>query len=77
MSNFMPDEIEFFRNYKKNGYKKDDKIMLEHSKLTCQEAISKAKENQLKTLGDKLADPSTGQKTCWKIMNNFLNKCMV
>ena len=26
-------------------------------------------------LGSKLADPSTGQKTYWKILNKLLNKC--
>ena len=66
-----------FRKYKKNGYKNEDKVILERSKLTCQEAISNAKDTHLKTLGHRLANPSTGQKTYWKIMNKFLNKCKI
>ena len=29
----------------------------------------------MKAQGDKLADPKTAQKTYWKILNTFLNKC--
>ena len=36
-----------------------------------------AKETYLKSQGAKLADPSTGPKTYWKISNMFLNKCKV
>ena len=43
----------------------------------CQQAIVNAKENYLKNLGSKLADPSTGQKSYWKILNKFLNKCKI
>ena len=36
-----------------------------------------AKEHYLRDLGEKLADPATGQKTYWKILNKFLNKCKI
>ena len=35
------------------------------------------KESHLKNLGSKLADPTTGQKSYWKILNKFLNKCKI
>ena len=33
--------------------------------------------NYLKNLGSKLADPTTGQNSYWKILNKFLNKCKI
>ena len=41
------------------------------------EAIKNAKEDYMRSLGDKLADAATGQKTYWKILNKLLNKCKV
>ena len=40
-------------------------------------AIEKAKEKHLADMGAKLADPSTGQKSYWRILNKLLNKCKV
>ena len=40
-------------------------------------AIKDAKEKYFTDLGAKLAAPSTGQKVYWKILNKFLNKCMI
>ena len=30
-----------------------------------------------RNLGSKIADPNTGQKSDWKILNKFLNKCKI
>ena len=51
-----------FKKYKKNGYKNDDKAIVDRLRNECQEAIVNAKESHLKNLGSKLADPTTGQK---------------
>ena len=61
-------------NYRK-GFKADDKIVLERHRQICSDAILSAKENYLKQQGEKLSNPNTSQKTYWKIMNSFLNKC--
>ena len=66
-----------YRKYKNNGYKNEDKIILDRFRNECFNAITNAKEKYLRHLGDKLADPTTGQKTYWKILNKFLNKCKV
>ena len=66
-----------FKRYRRNGYKNDEKIIVDRLKTESQELILKAKEKYLKDLGAKLADPSTGQKSYWKIMNKFLNKCKI
>ena len=41
------------------------------------ETVKTAKDKHLQKLGNKLADPSTGQKVYWKILNKFLNKCKI
>ena len=64
-----------FKRYKKNGYKNEDKVVVDRLRNECQEAIVNAKENYFKNLGSKLADPTTGQKSYWKILNTFLDKC--
>ena len=66
-----------YRKYKNNGYKNEDKIILDRLRNECFLAITNAKEKYLRNLGEKLADPTTGQKTYWKILNKFLNKCKI
>ena len=66
-----------FYKYKENGYKNEDKAIVDRLKNECYEAIKEAKEKHLSVLGAKLADPTTGQKTYLKFLNKFLNKCKV
>ena len=65
----------FFKNYKKHGYKPDDKIKLETFRKECKEAVERAKTDYLTNLGSKLNDPNTSQKAYWKIINRAMNKC--
>ena len=71
----MRKQKKIYRNYKINGFKDDDKLKLDNIKDECFQAINTSKENYLKSLGLKLIDKTTGQKTYWKILNGFLNKC--
>ena len=64
-----------FKRYKGNGYNNDDKIILDRLRNESYEAIKNSKEKYLTNMGAKLADPATGQKSYWKILNKFLNKC--
>ena len=43
--------------------------------MDISQAILTAKENYLIKQGLRLSDPNTAQKTYWKILNSFLNKC--
>ena len=53
-----------FKSYKLiNGYKIEEQIRVGRLKTEWQEAVANAKENRLKDLGSKLADPTTGQKS--------------
>ena len=51
-----------FKKYKDNGYTESDKLKVEQSKSEVSTLILEAKENYLVSQGEKLADPSTGQK---------------
>ena len=66
-----------FNRYKRNGYKTEDKIAVDRLRSESQKAILNAKEKYLKDLGKKLADPTTGQKAYWRILNKLLNKCKI
>ena len=65
----------FFKNYKKHGYKPEDKTQLDSFRVECQTAIEEAKNNYLNSLGSKLNDSYTSQKSYWKIINKVMNKC--
>ena len=64
-----------FKNYKKHGYRIEDKDRLDTFRLECQQAVGTAKMTYLKNLGNKVNDPSTTQKSYWKIINRVINKC--
>ena len=64
-----------FKNFKKHGYKADDKVRLDLFRKECQEAVNKSKTNYLKNLGNKLNDPNTCQKVYWKVISKVMNKC--
>ena len=65
----------FFKSYKKNGYKTEDKARLESFRRECHEAVEAAKQSYLQNLGNKVNDPNTSQKSYWKIINKIMNKC--
>ena len=74
VKNLLRKQNKFYKKYKKNGYKTEDKDILDRIKEDSFQAIKKARETFLRKQGLKLADPNTGQKTYWKILNRFLNK---
>ena len=63
-----------YKNYKKHGYKADDKIRLDNFRLECQNAIEDAKNAYMTELGNKLHNQCTSGKIYWKIINKVLNK---
>ena len=65
----------FFKKYKKHGYKVADKVRLDSFRKECQEAVDSAKKAYITSLGSKLHDPNTSQKSYWKIINRVMNKC--
>ena len=67
----------FYKKYRLNGFKADDKVTVDRIREECFQAIKTSKENDLKSLGDKLIDKTTGPKTNWSIINSLLNKCKI
>ena len=64
-----------FKNYKKHGYKREDRDRLDTFRMECQQAVESAKLTYLKNLGNKVNDLGTSQKSYWKIINRVMNKC--
>ena len=63
-----------YKNYKRHGYKEDDKVRLETFRSECNEAIESAKLLYLSNLGKRLNDPDTTPKNYWKIIHRVMNK---
>ena len=75
--NRLRKQNELYRKYKYKGYLSSDKINLDTFRSDTANIIESTKEKYLMSQGVKLADQSTGQKTYWKIMNEFLNKTKI
>ena len=56
---------------------KKKRVNLDTFRSDTANIIESTKEKYLMSQGVKLADQSTGQKTYWKIMNEFLNKTKI
>ena len=65
----------FFKNYKRKGYKEEDKVRLDLFRTECQKAVESAKVSYLTNMGNKLKNPGTSQKSYWKIIHRVMNKC--
>ena len=52
-----------FENYKKHGYKDDDKARLDAFRNECQLAVETARHSYLRNLGKKLNGPNTSPKS--------------
>ena len=77
IKNLMRRQNSFYKKYKRNGYKLEDKVKVDKFRDECFQAINMSKHNYLTDLGNKLIDKNTGRKTFWKIVNNLLNKCKI
>ena len=63
-----------YRNYKKHGYREEDKTTLEVLRTECKESIEAAKNTYLEKLANSLNDPTTTPKNYWKIIYRVMNK---
>ena len=64
-----------FKNYKKHGYKAEDKVRLDVLRTECQQAVETSESSYLMNLGNKANNLNTSQKSFWKIINRVMNKC--
>ena len=63
-----------YQNYKKHGYKNEDKERLDSFRDECKEAIDSAKLLYLNNLGSRLNSSDTTPKNYWKIIHRAMNK---
>jgi hypothetical protein len=63
-----------YRNYKRHGFRNEDKNRLDILRDECQKAIESAKLTYLRNLGNNLNDPDTTPKNYWKIIHHVMNK---
>ena len=64
-----------FKNFKRHGYKQEDKFRIDIFRKECQEEVENAKLSYLTNIGNKLHSPNTNHKIHWKIINTLMNKC--
>ena len=65
------------KKYRVNGFREEDKAHVDRIRNECFQSVRESREKYLKSLGNKLIDKSTGQKTYWGVINMFLNKCKI
>ena len=63
-----------YRNYKRHGFRIEDKSRLDSFRSGCHMAIKSRKTLYLKNLGSQLNDPCTTPKNYWKIIDRVMNK---
>ena len=59
-----------YRKFRNNGFKTEDKVILDACRVECSQEINDAKTAYLTNQGAKLADPTLSQKAYWKILEN-------
>ena len=58
-----------FKDFKKDGYKSEDKSRVDIFRDECKNCIDNSKKGYIKQMG------MTSKKAYWKIMNRVKNKC--
>ena len=75
LKSMLKKQNRLYQNFKKHGYKNDDRLRLDIFSEECKTAVAKAKNKFVTRLGNNLADPNTSKKAYWKIINKLMNKC--
>ena len=75
VKNMLRKQNKIYKKYKRNGYKNEDKVIMDRLRNECFVAIESVKEKCLRDLGKRLADPTTGQNIYWKILKKYLSEC--
>ena len=63
-----------YHNYKKHGYREEDKVKLEAIRTECHESIEAAKLSYLDNLAKDLHESKSTSKNYWKIIHRVMNK---
>ena len=68
-------ENRLFNNYKRYGYKAEEKVRFDAFRIEFQKEVETAKLFYLTILGNNVNNPGTSQKSYRKIINRVMNKC--
>ena len=63
----------FYKNFKRHGYKTDDKDRLDAFRTECHKALEMAKLSHMTNVGNILDNPNTPQKSYWKLINRVMS----
>ena len=66
-----------YKNFKRKGFKPEDKVNVDDVRTECFTAVNVAEERYLVNLGYKLNDLQTGKEAYWKVIKKLLNKCHI
>ena len=62
-----------YKNFKRHGYKTDDKDRLDAFRTECHKAVEMAKLSYMTNLGNIFDNPNTPQKSYWKLINRVMS----
>ena len=62
IKNLMRRQKKMYKKYRENGFKQDDKVIVDRIRNECFQTIRESRERYLQSLGKKLIDKSTGRK---------------
>ena len=74
LKSLLKKKDKIYRNYKKHGYKEEDKDRLDIIRSECNESIAAAKLSYLENLGKDLHESKSTSKNYWKIIHRVMNK---
>ena len=73
ITNKLKARAKLIKKYFKGGKKDSDLVQITAISNECTKIILEAKEECISQLIEKLIDLSTEPKTCWKVINRFVN----
>ena len=74
LKSLLKKKDKIYRNYKKHGYKEEDKTRLDSIRTECNELIHAAKLAYIDNLGKDLNESKSTSKNYWKIIHRVMNK---
>ena len=63
-----------YKNYKRHGYRDEDKIKLQAPREECKNAVETSRLSYLTNLGKKVNDSTNSKKYYWNVINRVINK---
>ena len=75
IKNILSKQHRLYKNFRKHGFKPEDKLRVDLFREECKITIAAAKKAYLLKIGVELANPTTSRKSYWKLINKVMNEC--